>query len=835
MALALSAADRVLVSTDIGGTDPDDFQSMVHLLLYADVLDIEGLISSPYGPGRKEHILEVIAKYEQDYPALLTHSRRYPSPGELRAITKQGAIESGPWRATEGSNWIIECARKPDLRPLNVLVWGGLEDVAQALHDAPDILPKLRVYFIGGPNKMWSVDAYHYIEQNHPKLWMIENNSTYRGWFTGGDQNGKWGNAEFVKSRLAGRGALGEYFATHLKGVIKMGDSPSVGWLLANWGGTFVPVWDGRRTVFSRWTKEADKAEAFGVVEWAIPVPKGMSASDKVRLWIDNRIPAVGVREGNVLRFRFSPRDAKVWPFVVQSDFAGLNGQRGAFTAVMRTGPPSRVHPNWQTDDPAPAAAEGVHTGAKHVSRYRAAFLEDFAQRMERTQPLAARQRVVVLTDIENEPDDTQSMVRFLVSSSQWDVEGLIATTSVHQRNRTAPEKIRELVNAYKRVRTNLLRHEAGYPTVEHLLSVLKEGRADFGMAAVGEGKDSPGSEHLIDVVDRADDRPVWVLVWGGPNCLAQALWKVKQTRTAAELTRFVARLRVYTISDQDDSGPWLRKTFPDLFYIASPGIHAPGGYHHATWSGISGDRFHGRFAGADFSIVDNPWLDVNVRAKGPLGELYPQTKFLMEGDTPSFLYLMPNGLGDPEHPNWGSWGGRYEFYTPPYRRWHQEPETRPFWADAEDEAMGIDGQWHSGNHVTIWRWREAYQNEFAARMDWTVKEKANHAPVPVLALGGELRVRSGEKVELGAEASSDPDGDALEFRWLYYPEPSTVPISNARTPLALAIANADQPRASFVAPKVSKPGVLHIVLEVRDKGTPRLTRYRRVRVTVEP
>jgi hypothetical protein len=125
---------RVIVSTDIGGTDFDDFQSLVHVLLYADVVDLEGLISSPYGPGRKEHILEVLAHYEKDFPNLRTYSDRYPKPAALRAITKQGETEIAPYagvlRATAGSNWIIDCARRDDPRPLYVLVWGGLEDVA---------------------------------------------------------------------------------------------------------------------------------------------------------------------------------------------------------------------------------------------------------------------------------------------------------------------------------------------------------------------------------------------------------------------------------------------------------------------------------------------------------------------------------------------------------------------------------------------------------------------------------------------------------------------------------------------------------------------------------
>lgn len=266
--------------------------------------------------------------------------------------------------------------------------------------------------------------------------------------------------------------------------------------------------------------------------------------------------------------------------------------------------------------------------------------------------PAAEKLRVVVLTDIENEPDDAQSMVRFLTYSNQWDVEALVATTSVHQKNKTAAYKIRQIVEAYGKVRDNLLIHEPGYPEAGYLRSVLREGRTDYGMSAVGNGMDSPGSDMIIQVVDHKDRRPVWVLVWGGPNCLAQALWKVRAMRSPDDVDKFVAKLRIYTISDQDDSGPWIRKTFTNLFYIASPGFHAGGAYHYVTWSGISGDKFHGRFVGADFSIVDNPWFDKHIRSKGPLGVLHPFTKFLMEGDTPSFLYLIDNGLGDPERPD---------------------------------------------------------------------------------------------------------------------------------------------------------------------------------------
>lgn len=445
--------------------------------------------------------------------------------------------------------------------------------------------------------------------------------------------------------------------------------------------------------------------------------------------------------------------------------------------------------------------------------------------------------RVIVLTDIENEPDDAMSLVRFLTYSNQWDVEGLIATTSVHQKNKIATWRIYEILEAYGKVRDNLEKHEAGFPEKDYLLSVVKEGLADYGMNAVGKGKDSPGSELLIKTTDKADNRPVWVLVWGGPNCLAQALWKVKSTRSAKEVKKFVSKLRVYTISDQDDSGPWIRKTFPTLFYIASPGFHSYGGYHNSTWTGISGDKFHGRFAGGNLKIVDNPWLDVNIRSKGPLGAQYPQVKFLMEGDSPSFMYLINNGLADSEHPDWGSWGGRYEFYTPRTEKWFLEPETRPLWNNAQDEVFGFDSSWHTSNKATIWRWRTAYQNDFAARMDWTIKpyKEANHPPIAKLNNPRQLSVKVGDRVNLSADGSTDPDGDKLTYEWMYYGEPGTFTISTARTGAPLKIENADKANASFIIPKSNKPGTMHIILAVTDCGNPALTRYQRVLITVLP
>ncbi|MBU2904010.1 MULTISPECIES: DUF1593 domain-containing protein [Arenibacter] len=448
--------------------------------------------------------------------------------------------------------------------------------------------------------------------------------------------------------------------------------------------------------------------------------------------------------------------------------------------------------------------------------------------------------RVFVLTDIENEPDDAMSMVRFLVYANHYDVEGLAATTSVHQQNKVATYRIQEIVNAYDKVRDNLEKHESGFPSGDHIKSKITEGLPEYGVKAIGVGKDSPASELLIKAVDKNDTRPLWVTVWGGPNVLAQALWKVRETRSKKDLEQFVKKLRVYTISDQDDSGPWIRKEFPELFYIVSPGFNAGGGYHHATWSGISGDFFHARCDGADFSIVTNEWLDRNIRKKGPLGAEYPRWDYLMEGDTPSFLGLINNGLSYPEHPEWGGWGGRYELYTPRMQKWFLYPETRPIFSDAVDEVLGTDGRWHSGNHETIWRWREDFQNDFAARMDWTIKpyDNANHPPKVKLTHKKNLVAKKGDKILLSALGSKDPDGDALSYHWFFYEEAGTFSVSSARSGQPLTIQNFDQPEAWFTVPKSriggSGKGTMHIILAVTDHGSPRLTRYERVIVTIE-
>jgi hypothetical protein len=392
---------RVVVSTDIGGTDPDDFQSMVHLLVSADRIELEGLISSPFGSGRKRDILDVIDIYAQDYPNLSRQSADYPypSPAFLKQITQQGAIPSmgypGFGKRSEGSDWIIRCARKPDPRPLHLLIWGGIDDLAQALHDAPDILPKLRVYSIAGPNKKWSANAYQYIADNHPTLWIIEANSTYRGWFVGGDQNGDLDNTRFVTEHVADYGALGRYFATQLSGTIKMGDAPSLAWVLNNdtsnpaspgWGGQFVRAWERPHAIFERLTDAEDRVEQFAVVEFRLPIQTNGSKTTAI-LKFENQC-LNGYWNGNAMCFRCCPKKATLNEYSIESSSAELDGKQGSFTSypppIERLNEPSPHYPNWWTDNPDPQWAEGEHQGAVTVNMWRPAFLNDFAKSMFR-------------------------------------------------------------------------------------------------------------------------------------------------------------------------------------------------------------------------------------------------------------------------------------------------------------------------------------------------------------------------------------------------------------------------------------------------------------------
>jgi len=506
-------------------------------------------------------------------------------------------------------------------------------------------------------------------------------------------------------------------------------------------------------------------------------------------------------------------------------------------------------------------------TGAREIQASAADELNRVAARLD---PYVEKQRVVVLTDIANEPDDQMSMVRFLVYANEFDVEGLVAGTSTWMRNRVRPDVIQHVIDAYDGVQPTLSKHARGFPAAADLRAVVTTGQPGYGMAAVGPDRMSPGAERIIQAADRSDPRPLWILVWGGSNTLAQALLHVRSSRPADRVEAFVSKLRVYAISDQDDAGPWIRREFPTLSYVAIPSTQDGEQYYMATWTGISGDRFYRNGDGADFTTLTDDWVNANIRSKGPLGKMYIYPCCIHEGDTPSFLGLIDNGLASAMSPAYGGWGGRYvwrQFYGESHPSWTQGGDSYPGRDSSRDTVVGIDGKPHTSDQATIWRWRTAFQHDFAARMDWTIQEvaRANHNPrVVINGQSGKAPIaidaRVGTPVTLDASATTDPDGNALHYSWFFYPEAGTgiptrpvfavspfaasgganrneggipsAPSGGPRQPRdRVVVQNADQSRA-VVMPQV--PGIAHIILAVEDDGTPSLTSYRRVVLTIK-
>ena len=426
----------------------------------------------------------------------------------------------------------------------------------------------------------------------------------------------------------------------------------------------------------------------------------------------------------------------------------------------------------------------------------------------------AAKQRLVITTDIGGgDPDDLESLVHAFVLSNEFDLEGIIYGHAwVKADLDLGRRRIDSAITAYEMVFANLSKHSNGFPTPQYLRSIVKQGQTEPRMSGTGEGRDSDGSNLVIDLVDKKDDpRPLWVAAWGGANTIAQAYWKVKNSRSAEEVKQFVNKVRVYDILGQDDAGSWIAKTFPDAFYIRN----ANGVYGWAP---------------------TKSWTAENIQNHGPMGKIYPTSIWSIEGDSPSFFHLSSRGLNDPDDISQGGWGGRFGS--------EKKTGVKLFsWAEKNAEVNANDLKLRPyalytdapEGSAAISKWKEAIYNDFAARMDWTITpnyKDANHHPIAVLNGDKTLMVlhitaAAGSAIDLNAAGSSDPDGNTLNYSWSFYDEPSSYDGT-------VSIQSNTSSSAKLKIPKDAAGKNLHLILQVRDNGTPNLVAYRRLVVNVK-
>lgn len=432
------------------------------------------------------------------------------------------------------------------------------------------------------------------------------------------------------------------------------------------------------------------------------------------------------------------------------------------------------------------------------------------------------RPRIVVLTDISSleagvaEPDDGQSLIRLLLYANEFDIEGLVATSNLGHGQKVRPDLIHRAIDAYERDRPNLLLHDDRYPPAGELRARVKAGQPRAGEdtpaeESIGPGKDTEGSEWIIRMADRDDPRPLWVLIWGGSADLAQAIRKVRDSRTPEQSRAFQARLRVHAIGDQDSTGPWIRANAPNLRTITQR------------------RAYRGIYRGGDEGLSGSRWVREHIKGHGALGDLYPDydggdiwsgrlgpVRGIKEGDTPSFLSLVPNGLSDPGRPELGSWGGR--FRDAGGGRLEDIPDRDLDAAEDPDPRMS-----------SVYRWRPDFQADFRARLDWCSKPRgeANHPPCARIAGDRERAAAPGDVIELDAGASTDPDGDPLSYSWSIYPA-----LEGGDAP-PVAIEGAGKPRARIKIAPAHRGRTIPVLLTARDGGRPPLARYARVLIRV--
>lgn len=420
------------------------------------------------------------------------------------------------------------------------------------------------------------------------------------------------------------------------------------------------------------------------------------------------------------------------------------------------------------------------------------------------------RPRIMIETDAGGDPDDEQSLVRFLLYTNDLDVDGIIANRPQARPGenlntvRDGLGIVRRMIDAYGESHSHLVQHDSRYPTAAELQVLTVAGYDDV----------DDGVQLVIQAVDADDPRPLWFCNWGtddqsGVSCLRRALDRVLKERGQEGYAKFKQRILLSSADKFGEHTTTLDPPFPLWVDTFRPELNRKRWYHRFS-------ALTSKAGGFDIRC------DV-FEGHGPLGALYPlnTTHPQKEGDTMTFLYFLPPGLADPTQPTWGSWGGRHGLNE-------NFPGKPCYWANVEDTWNGTT----SRDNILL-RWAEALQNDFRARMDWCVRDfrDANHAPV--IRLKGmpeqgiiDLRSTSGAKLSLNAFDSIDPDGNSLIYDWYLYPEAGTCSET-------AQIDYPDSPDAVIKLPEGRESATLHIILAVRDTGDPPLCSYRRIVVTI--